>query len=136
MANRTLQIVTPRGAVFQTTGKNGAVKVELVWATEVGVRMTRQLLNTQDYVDSEVLRLSSPYLPFDTGMLHKSGILGTVVGSGEVRWIAPYAARLYYNPQYSFRGRPMRGGMWFERMKAARGREIVAGAKRIGGGGA
>ena len=34
----------------------------------------------QQFVDSEVLRLTAPYIPFKTGMLIKSGTLGTVVG--------------------------------------------------------
>ena len=39
----------------------------------------------QKIVDSEVLRRSTPYVPFKTGNLIKSGIRGTKIGSGEVR---------------------------------------------------
>ena len=45
-------------------------------------------------VDSEVLRRSTPYVPFKTGNLIKSGIRGTKIGSGEVMYNAVYAHQL------------------------------------------
>lgn len=47
--------------------------------------------NAQKFVDREVLRRIEPYVPFRTGMMIKSGKLGTVIGSGVVEYIAPYA---------------------------------------------
>ena len=35
----------------------------------------------QKFIDSEVVRLSDPYVPVDSTMLKKSGISGTVIGS-------------------------------------------------------
>ncbi len=80
----------------------------------------------QQYVDSEVLRLSDPYVPMLTGTLKKSGTLGTVIGSGVVEYTAPYAKEQYYNN--AGRGKEglnaangnkgLRGREWFERMKA------------------
>ena len=93
----------------------------------------------QKYVDSEVLRLSDPYVPFRTGMLKKSGISGTVIGSGRVEYTAPHARPQYYtnagrgieglNASGGTRGR--RGKFWFERMKLAHKREIMNGLKWI-----
>lgn len=89
----------------------------------------------QQYVDSEVLRRSSPYLPFDTGMLEKSGINSTVVGSGEVVWKTPYARRLYYGDGMNFqKKRPLSGSKWFERMRTAHKRQILDGAAKVAGG--
>ena len=83
------KIETPKGAVFTTTGKNGKIIARLEWNKNFSAERSDQFNQTQRFVDSEVLRLSSPYVPFQTGMLDKSGILGTDVGSGEVNYIAP-----------------------------------------------
>ncbi|MDE5583705.1 MAG: minor capsid protein [Ruminococcus sp.] len=79
----------------------------------------------QKFVDSEVLRLSDPYVPMKTGMLKKSGISGTVIGSGVVEYTAPYAKRQYYTNS----GTGQRGKLWFERMKADHKDEILKKAK-------
>lgn len=88
----------------------------------------------QRFVDSEVLRLTDPYVPMDSGTLRQSGIQNTNIGSGLVRYRTPYARRLYYNPQFNFQGAPMRGGKWFERMKQNNKDTILRGAARIAGG--
>lgn len=89
----------------------------------------------QRYVDDQVLRLNKPYIPFDNGILEKSGDIHTVVGSGEVQYNAPYAARLYYNPQYDFdtTAHPLAGGMWLEAMKTAHKKDILEGARKKSG---
>lgn len=82
----------------------------------------------QKFIDSEVIRLSEPYTPMDTGYLKNSAPrLGTQIGSGKVVYQAPYAKRQYYE----HRGRGMRGGKWFERMKLDRRDEILRGAQAI-----
>ncbi len=81
-------------------------------------------------------------------MLKKSGILGTVIGSGEVVWNAPYAHYHYYgklrvgrapkiltNIDLKHHGAPMRGKFWFERMKADKKAQILDGARRLAVGG-
>ena len=93
----------------------------------------------QKYIDSEVLRLSDPYVPMQTGMLKKSGISGTVIGSGKVEYTAPYAKPQYYtnagrgkegmNNTSGTKG--LRGKFWFERMKADHKKEILKGLKKI-----
>ena len=80
-------IQTPRGTIIQT----GKVSCKLVWNPGFGPRTTERYSRAQRFVDSEVLRLSSAYVPIKTSMLQKSGILGTVIGSGEVQWVAPYS---------------------------------------------
>lgn len=66
-------------------------------------------------------------------MLDKSGILGTDVGSGEVNYIAPYAAAQYYRTSVSRPYDSQRGAKWFERMKIDHKDEILRGAKKISG---
>ena len=125
-------IETPRGAIVI----NAAGKAELKWNTAFVPTWARRYGKAQRFVDSEVLRLSEPYIPLLTGTLIKSGILGTDIGSGLVQWITPYARRQYYRgrePGSSLTG-PLRGKLWFARMKAVSGQTIINGAKRIAGG--
>lgn len=124
-------IKTPRGQVFVTP--QGTAKLE--WNTNFQPRWQRQYTAAQKFVDSEVLRLSEPYVPLLTGMLIKSGILGTVIGSGLVQWIAPYARYQYYlKRKTASKTGPLRGPYWFERMKQVHKRDILTGARLIAGG--
>jgi len=123
-------IKTPRGRVFIT--KNG--KAALEWNTNFRPKWQRRYSAAQKFVDSEVLRRSEKYTPLLTSMLIKSGDLGTVIGSGLVQWITPYARRQYYSPRApGSQTGPLRGPFWFARMKAVSGRSIIAGAKKIAG---
>ena len=87
--------------------------------------MNEVLSKKQEIVDSEVLRLCAPMVPKRTGALERSGALGTVIGSGEVKYIAPYARRQYYNTSTTRSYDSRRGGMWFERMKTAHRTQIL-----------
>ena len=133
MANKKLIVRTPRGSVFTVKTKDGTVKSQLVWDKGFGQRKTRHMMTAQEFVDSEVLRRSDSYTPKRTGALIRSGILGTTIGSGEVRYVAPYARRLYYNPQDHFYGAPKRGAKWFERMKIDHKDAILRGAGKLAG---
>jgi hypothetical protein len=119
-------IETPRGEIIVTK----AGKAQLAWNSNFHSICQNNYTEAQKYVDSEVLRLSTPLIPIRSSALIKSGILGTVVGSGLVRWIAPYAASQYYDTATSRPYDPLRGAFWFERMKAISGSQIIAGAKR------
>lgn len=93
--------------------------------------------NAQKFVDSEVLRLNEPYMPKRSGDMIRSGTRGTVIGSGVVEYIAPYARDQYYNNKgkgtdglnASNGAKGLRGAFFFERMKADHGDEIEKGAK-------
>lgn len=85
----------------------------------------------QKFIDSEVLRLCSPLLPYDTGELERSGIRATTIGTGKVMYDTVYARRWYYRPA-NFRGAPRRGNYWFERMKKEGGTNaILKGVKKM-----
>ncbi len=120
-------ITAPRGMIFQ----QGNSAAQLQWNPEFDRQRTQQFSRKQKFVDSEVLRRCSPRVPFQTGMLDKSGTLGTVIGSGEVKYIAPYAAHQYYNTSQSRSYDARRGGKWFERMKAEEKEDILRGAEKI-----
>lgn len=137
-------IETPRGRIIQV----GNQKAELIWSPEFQPKWNERFNNAQSYVDSEVLRLSEPYVPFQSGMLKLSGQLGTVIGSGLVVYNAPYARYQYYgmvmvgrapkqltDTPLTYHGAPKRGKLWFERCKADHKEQILRGAAKIAGGG-
>lgn len=126
------EIGTPRGVIVLTRGGKAQIK----WSPNFRQKWAQKYSRAQKFVDSEVLRLCEPYTPLRTGVLIKSGILGTEIGSGFVQWIAPYALEQYYggrNPGESSTG-PRRGYMWFERMKVDHKDKIIKGAKKLMGG--
>ena len=101
----------------------------------------------QKFIDTEVLRYSAPYTPFDTGSLMRSSQTATDAGSGEVVWNTPYARYQYYGKvmvglppkqvtdiDLKYQGGGRRGAFWFERMKADHREDILRGAAKIAGG--
>ncbi|MDE6833834.1 MAG: hypothetical protein K2J39_06290 [Ruminococcus sp.] len=86
-----------------------------------------KIYETQYYVDSEILKRSDPLVPFQTGMLKKSGILGTKKGSGTVKYIAPYAKKQYFSGKSS----SQKGRLWVRRMWTSQGKDIVKNANKI-----
>lgn len=118
----------------------------------------------QKFIDSEVIRLCDPKVPFATGVLKHSAITASVIGQGMVVYATPYARYLYYGqvygpniPRYeagelagfwsppgkkkhptgrklTYNGAPERGAFWFERMKVERGDDIIRGAAALAGG--
>lgn len=134
MANVKLIIKTPRGKIITYSTREGKTIARLTWNKGFGQKWTKNMTAAQEFVDLSVLRYSDPYTPKRTGVLIASGKLGTTIGSGVVRYIAPYARRLYYNPQYNFNGAPQRGAKWFERMKINHKAAILRGASKLAGG--
>lgn len=110
-------------------------KCGLYWHADFYPKWSGRYSRSQRFVDEEVLRLSEPFTPLQTGNLIKSGALGTDVGTGLVAWIAIYARRNYYSPRkVGSETGPLRGPFWFERMRKIYGKEILAGARRFVGG--
>jgi hypothetical protein len=121
-------IQTPKGVIH--IGPNG--KAELVWNTNFKPRWTREFSKVQIFIDSEVLRYCEPYVPLKTGMLIMSGILGTQIGSGIVKYIAPYAKHQYYlSRKPGSQTGPLRGPFWFTRAMAVHKPKILEGSKAI-----
>lgn len=127
----TPEIKTPKGSIVVTPN----MSARLTWNVNFRPKWHKRYTQAQKFVDSEVLRYSEPYIPLRTGMLIKSGILGTEVGSGKVQWIAIYARRQYYlHRRVGSETGALRGSFWFERMKKDKGLLILKGARRIAAG--
>ena len=122
---KTFSINTPRGSITTVTNADGSVTAELKWAPGFSERKEGAFSNAQEFVDSECLRYMNPLAPRRTGMLIKSGTLGTVIGSGSIEYITPYARRQYY--EHKTRAK------WFETMKASKKDVIREGAEKIAG---
>ena len=105
----------------------------ITWEKDFKEKTEKNFSQAQKYIDSECLRHCDPYVPFLTGTMKRSGISGTVLGSGELIYTAPYAKRQYY--ENAGRGKQgtaqggLRGKMFFERMKADHKKDIMKGAK-------
>lgn len=123
---RIFEIRTPRGTVYQTRTANGKLTAHLEWEPEFGPSASQGFQHAQEFVDSECLRYMDLLTPRRTGYMIKSATLGTVIGSGEIEYLAPYARRQYYENKGGSGGQ--RGKLWFERMKAAHLEDIRKGA--------
>ena len=88
-----MRIVQPKNLNF-----NGSF--EFKWSPTFGAVMTDKLNRAQAFIDSECMRLMAPYTPMRYGMLMESVKLGTVIGSGKLRYLSPYARYLYYGEIY------------------------------------
>lgn len=119
-------INTPSDKKFTVNGQT----VTLKFSQMFGKKWSDNFDKAQAFVDSEVLRYDDPLIPKQTGNLIKSGTLGTKIGSGLVRYIAPYAHTQYYNTADTRWYDANRGAHWFERMKAVHKDDIRRGVKK------
>ena len=117
---KTFRIETPRGVVYTTGGTTSKLEWNPNFVPEYQGKFSRK----QAYVDSECIRRMAPETPRRTGVLIKSATLGTVIGSGRINQIAPYARRQYYEHKSK--------SYWFERMKNRHKDSILRGAQKIG----
>ena len=104
---------------------------DLKWHPSFAQNRSAQFSRAQKFVDSEVLRYNDPLTPKKTGNLINSGKLGTKIGSGEIKYLAPYAATQYYDTAETRPYDANRGAKWFERMKTAHKKAILEGAKKV-----
>lgn len=139
-----MKIETPRGTLINVNKNGKKIKAQLEWNEDFQPKWEEKFTKAQKYVDNECLRHSDKLVPFQTGFLKKSGILGTVIGSGELNYLAPYSRYQYYgkvmvgkppkkvtNIPLNYQFAPQRGAFWFERMKVQHKEQILKGAKRL-----
>lgn len=119
---KKFEIRTPRGTIYTQASRGGKVSAKLEWNPGFEPSMENGFENAQAFVDSECIRRMNPETPRRTGMLIKSATLGTVIGSGEINQIAPYARRQYYEHKEK--------SYWFERMKNRHKDSILKGAAK------
>lgn len=98
-----------------------SVKV-IVDGKAVTERIEKRIDGVQARLDAQVLKDSNYYCPMDTGILQKSAIIHSVLGSGLLVWQTPYAREQYYNEGYTHAQsrNPNATGRWFESAKARR----------------
>lgn len=120
--NDLILVESPRGAIIQreyTKGRNkGKTYIRIEWNKDFVPTFGKGLQRIQAELDQEIVRLVSPYVPFQTGTLEKSAQIATYLGSGEVVHSTPYAAYQYYRTSDTREYDPQRGGHWGDRMKA------------------
>lgn len=70
----------------------------------------------------QVMKDSNYYAPMRDGYLVDSSINNSEPEKGIIRWVTPYARRLYYNPQFNFSKdvNPNARGLWFEAAKQSK----------------
>ena len=120
---RKFNIQTPRGTIYTTNTKGGKVTAKLSYNDGFGKEESEKFERKQVFIDQECIRRMAPETPRRTGVLIKSAMLGSVIGSGEIQQIAPYARRQYYEHKEK--------NMWFERMKNRHKDSILKGAQKI-----
>lgn len=116
--NGLLKVTTPKGSVMQQKTKSGKVKISVEWDPSFGPDWTEKLNSVQAMFDQEVLRVTEPYVPMDTGLLRRSATLASNIGAGELVYATPYASAQYYDTANSRPYSSKAGGHWGDRMKA------------------
>ncbi len=150
------KIIQPRDVKI----KQDKLEVNLAWKQTFGKDRTERFETAQKFVDSECIRLMVPYTPMLNGILMKSPVLGTKIGSGQIVYLKPYARYQYYGKlmvssvtgsafasmgekkvltnvdlvHNTTSGHSRAGPFWFERMKADRLPQILKGAAKYSGG--
>lgn len=125
MVKKAFDIQTPRGTMHvMGIHGGGQVIAEMEWNPGFGPKYEKKFGKKQEYIDQECINKMESLTPMRTGVLIKSATLGTVVGSGEIHQIAPYARRQYYEHKSK--------SYWFERMKNRHKDSILRGAQKIG----
>lgn len=99
-------------------------------------RMKPRYQEAQKYLDNEVLKDCDRYVPMRTGNLRNSGIRGTTIGSGEVKYNASYARKMYYGRNFHFSKvkHPEACAFWFEKAKGVNLKKWLDGVSKILGG--
>lgn len=124
MSAREFKLNTPKGVLKKVQLPNGSFEMKIEWRPGFEHEMEQRFQTAQEIVDSEVLRLCDPYVPFDTGILKQSGIMNTEIGSGSVIYRTVYARKQYYIPMEHKNG-SKRCAYWFEEMKKNGGKEKI-----------
>lgn len=104
------------GTVYMRTS-GGEIRLVMEWDPTYASHASNALQQVQEDLDQEIIRLVSPYVPYDTGTLERSAPLATDIGSGEVIHATPYATYQYYATADTRSYDPQRGAHWGERMK-------------------
>lgn len=122
-SKKNFNITTPRGSITTVRTADGTMTAKLEWNPSFARTKSENFSRAQEFVDSECLRYMNPLTPRRTDMMIKSVTLGTVIGSGSIEYLAPYARRQYYEHKTK--------RLWFETMKKGHGDKIRKGAAKF-----
>lgn len=117
------KIANPKNIKAVIKNSNGEVISELKWSAGFYQTYLGKFNKKQAYIDSECIRRMTPETPYRNGVLVKSAVLGTTIGSGIIHQKTPYARRQYYEHKSKSK--------WFERMKNRHKDSILKGAQAI-----
>ena len=86
----------------------------------INAKLTAAIHKAQMKLDAQVLEDSNYYVPLKSGVLQKSAINKTVLGSGKVKWVTPYARAQYYGVDFDHSKQFNQNACarWFEAAKA------------------
>jgi hypothetical protein len=74
--------------------------LSLKWSKGFGNDMNSRFELAQREIDKDCIKLMKPYTPFKMGVLENSATIHTVIGSGQITQVTPYARYLYYGKVY------------------------------------
>lgn len=74
--------------------------LSLNWSKGFSNDMNSRFELAQREIDKDCIKLMKPYTPFKTGVLENSATIHTVIGSGQITQVTPYARYLYYGKVY------------------------------------
>lgn len=131
-------------------------EMTIEWNKTFGKENTERFHNVQKFVDSECIRYMAKYTPKLNGIMFKSAVLGTKIGSGKIEYTVPYARYQYYGKlmvssttgsSYASKGEskvltdkslvqnesknPLGQPFWFKVMKQNHKEAIIRGANNI-----
>ena len=109
------------------------IRIEMKPVNAIVSRFAPRYAKAQKWLDNEVIKDTTPYVPMDSGELFKSAIKSTKLGSGEVVYSKPYAAINYYGKGRNFSRdkHPQAQAQWFEPSKAVNKAKWIAGVEKI-----
>jgi hypothetical protein len=120
VADREIILETPRGAVITRSFSGGDMSAEVIFFPGALEKLKDQFHSAQAWLDNAILEDTAPYVPMITGALVQSGILGTVIGTGMIYYIAPYAKKVWErDTPPSKEAHPAASRRWIEPSKAA-----------------
>lgn len=90
----------------------------------VDEKIKKNIARCQKRLDAQIIKDSNYYCPMQRGILQKSAIINTRIGSGKIIWNTPYAREQYYGkPNKSKQFNPNARMEWFEAAKAKKMKE-------------
>ena len=96
-------------------------------------RLDPRFQRAQMFLDNEVIKDCTPYVPMRDGNLYRSAMTGSKIGSGKIVYNTPYARRMYYGLSFRFSKdkHPQACAQWFEKAKAVFLKAWIDGVSKI-----